>query len=236
MFYDNFDYDGPYVQLLTGSWDLSGMPLSSVRVRPGCAVALYKEDGQSYILYEDERAFGPDYNDQVSTAVVTCATNVTLKNACPDAQTYKINYYCSVDQQECATPLTTIAPGLENPLDIDLTFDPYPYIYLVAGASIARIAKFSNGSELTCGTGCYVADVPDVGTTIEIVCAPNAACAYSDGMVVRCTIDGKIYKIEGGAKRWFRDQASFQAAAVPIDIDSEDVCGGRNTCPDGPDM
>jgi hypothetical protein len=89
---------------------------------------------------------------------------------------------------------------LENPLDIDLTFDPYPYIYLVAGASIARIAKFSNGSELTCGTGCYVvsaarlavsrccclplnglscpcavqADVPDVGTTIEIVCAPNA--------------------------------------------------------------
>jgi hypothetical protein len=95
VFYDNFDYDGPYVQLLTGSWDLSGMPLSSVRVRPGCAVALYKEDGQSYILYEDERAFGPDYNDQVSTAVVTCATNVTIKNACPDAQTYKINYYCS---------------------------------------------------------------------------------------------------------------------------------------------
>ncbi|KAI3424339.1 hypothetical protein D9Q98_009892 [Chlorella vulgaris] len=63
-----------------------------------------------------------------------------------------------------------------------------------------------------------------------------SSCIYSDGSVVRCPDNGKIYQIEGGAKRWFATLADFQAAAVPVDIDSAEVCSRRDACPDGANM
>jgi len=62
-------------------------------------------------------------------------------------------------------------------------------------------------------------------------------CAFSDGSVVRCTVDGGICRIEGGGtKRWYSPTAFSLAGSPKPDIDAADVCTKRFSCPDGPPM
>ncbi|KAI3432676.1 hypothetical protein D9Q98_004219 [Chlorella vulgaris] len=171
VFWEDFNYAGASNATETGDWGPFPFAVSSVQVRPGCVVTLYKDGGDNTQLFGDTATLADvGFNDEVSKAVVTCAKDASIKNSCSDRQNYTIEFYATADRSSATTSADSLGPGEDKPLDVPLDYEPNPFVYLSGGASLAQVAKDSNGADYTCGDNCYVATIPDVNTTIEIVC------------------------------------------------------------------
>ncbi|KAL4855455.1 Serine/threonine-protein kinase EDR1 [Chlorella vulgaris] len=170
VFWEDFNYAGASNATETGDWGPFPFAVSSVQVRPGCVVTLYKDGGDNTQLFGDTATLADvGFNDEVSKAVVTCSKDASIKNSCSDRQN-TIEFYATADRSSATTSADSLGPGEDKPLDVPLDYEPNPFIYLSGGASLAQVAKASNGANYTCGDNCYVATIPDVNTTIEIVC------------------------------------------------------------------
>lgn len=60
-------------------------------------------------------------------------------------------------------------------------------------------------------------------------------CPYSDGTVLRCGDTGAIYKIEGGAVRYYPNMPAYEFDGSPA-WSSNNVCNMPDQCPWGADM
>ncbi|KAL4855140.1 Glutamate synthase [NADH] [Chlorella vulgaris] len=191
VFYEDPNYEGEQVALSTGDFSFGpDQPYtslqSSLRVRSGCAATLYRVNESDGTLFSGDTSFlgnEPGFDDQVSRAIITCATDVSIKNSCTDVQQYNVSFYCSAKQGTCLNNTAgTLDPGETKALDIDLTYEPFPFFTLNEGAALASVVEGA-----TCGDNCYIASIPDVGTTIEIVQAENQAKSHQH-VLPKCVV------------------------------------------------
>lgn len=109
MFWEDFNYAGASNATETGDWGPFPFAVSSVQVRPGCVVTLYKDGGDNTQLFGDTATLADvGFNDEVSKAVVTCSKDASIKNSCSDRQNYTIEFYATGTSRSSA-PLMTKA-------------------------------------------------------------------------------------------------------------------------------